>query len=90
MSLDNIAENKHDELLALLNPLIDFMNSNGYNYFLVAGKDGICSRYMRGQHNEVAGILTGFMESNKGVMSLLKDSVYDYYHANVEPDSKKS
>jgi hypothetical protein len=36
-------ENKQEELLKLINPLINFMHENGYNYFLVAGKDEVYS-----------------------------------------------
>ena len=65
---------KHKELLALLIPLIDFMDKNEYNYFLVAGKDGTCSRYMRGNNLDLAAMLTGMAENNDAVKSLLKDS----------------
>ena len=45
MTLKEINESKHAELLSLLHPLLDFMISNNYSYFIVAGKDGTCTRH---------------------------------------------
>jgi hypothetical protein len=70
-----ISENRHKELLGVLMPLIDFMDKNGYSYFLVAGKDGVCSRYMRGNFNDVTGMLTGMAENNKEVKVILEHSL---------------
>ena len=35
MDLETITENKHKELLSLLNPLVDFMIENEYSYFIM-------------------------------------------------------
>ena len=75
MKLENITETKHEELLKLLNPLIDFMTENKFNYFLVAGKDDTCTRHMRGDFYEVTGMLTGMIENNKQVGAVLEYSV---------------
>lgn len=74
-NLEPITETKHEELLSLLNPLIDFMIKNEYNYFLVAGKDGICTRHLRGNFDDLTGIITGMMENNKDVRAILEYSV---------------
>lgn len=50
-------ETKHDELLNLLMPLVDFMNVNGFSYFLVAGKDGIASQYVNGKNEDISGMI---------------------------------
>jgi hypothetical protein len=68
-----VNESKHDELLELLNPLIEFMDKNDFHYFIVAGKGGMCSRYMRGKYQEVHGMVHGMMENNAHVRYLIKD-----------------
>ena len=73
--LKTITETKHKELMALLNPLVDFMIENEFNYFLVAGKYGICSRHLRGEFGDITGMITGMMEKNKEVKGLLEYSV---------------
>jgi hypothetical protein len=70
--MKTVADTQHKELLKLLNPLVDFMTANGYNYFLVAGKDGICTRHMRGSADDVGGMIIG-MAKNKDVRAMLKD-----------------
>ena len=70
-----IAESKHDELLALLNPLLDFMTSNKYSFFLVAGKDGTCTRHMRGMADDLSAMLGGMAENNKDVKGILTYTV---------------
>lgn len=73
--LNPISENKHQELLKHLMPLVDFMDANGYSYFLVAGKDGTCSRYMRGTVNDVTLMLSGMAEKNKQVKVMLESAI---------------
>ena len=70
-----VQESKHKELMALMNPLIDFMIENDFSYFLVAGKDGVCTRHMRGKFDDVSGMLTGMMENNQEEKGLLKYAV---------------
>lgn len=70
--LKPITETKHAELLALLNPLVDFMIDNKFNYFLVAGKDGTCTRHMRGKFLDVSGMISGMMENNDEVKAIVK------------------
>jgi len=66
-----VQESKHKELMALMNPLIDFMIENDFSCFLVAGKDGVCTRHMRGKFHDVSGMLTVMMENNQEVKGLL-------------------
>lgn len=73
MDLETITENKHKELLSLLNPLVDFMIENEYSYFTVAGKDGTCTRHLRGDYIDVHGMISGMMENNKQVNEMIKD-----------------
>lgn len=74
-NLKSITESKHDELLALLNPLVDFMTENDFSYFLVAGKNGVCTRHMRGKFNDVFGMISGMAENNGEVKAILERSV---------------
>lgn len=73
--LDNDIEAKHNELLSLLNPLAEFMNKNGFNYFLVAGKDGKCARYAAGRREDISGMISGLIKSNKEVADIIGDAV---------------
>ena len=78
MELENIAENKHEELMALINPLVDFMIKNEYNIFMVAGKDNICTRHLRGQYDDVTGMITGMMQTQKQVAVIMQDAVTNF------------
>ncbi len=78
MDLETITENKHKELLSLLNPLVDFMIENEYSYFIVAGKDGTCTRHLRGNYDDVHGMITGMMQTQKQVGAMLTDIVNDF------------
>lgn len=75
MELKKTIETKHKELLALLNPLIDFMVENKFNYFLIIGKDGTCTRHLRGHFDDITGMITGMMKANKEVRGMLEYSV---------------
>lgn len=66
-------QNTHDELLALANPLIDFMIERGYHFFLVAGKDGVCMRHLKGDKDELHGIISGLMETNDRIRKMFKE-----------------
>ena len=70
-TLEPISETKHQELLALLNPLVDFMIENKYNYFLVVGKDGTCTRHLRGKFDDVTGMIAGMMETQPCVRDII-------------------
>jgi hypothetical protein len=59
-----VNESNHHELLSLLKPLVEFMDKHEYNYLFVAGKDELCSRYIRGRRDDIAGMLHGFVENN--------------------------
>jgi len=76
--LELIAETKHEELLKLINPLVDFMNENGFHYFIIAGKDEECTRHMKGTFDDLEGMLIGMMQNNKGVESLIKSSINQF------------
>lgn len=77
MELSTISENKHQELLSRLNPLMDFLTKNGYSYFVVAGKEGTCSRYIGGKRDDVAGMISGIAESQKQIADMFIDIVKD-------------
>ena len=68
---ESINQKNQEELLKLLNPLIEFMDKNNFHYFLVAGKDGVCSRYMRGETEEVISMFSGFAKNHDCVGSIL-------------------
>ena len=75
MKIQKTNETKHSELLALLNPLLDFLTENNYNLFLVAGKDGTCTRHAFGDNGDIAGMLKGMMETSEDVKTLINKIV---------------
>lgn len=89
MNLETLTEPKHEELLSLLNPLVDFMHQNNFNFFLVAGKDGICTRHLRGNYDDVVGMITGMMQDNKQVDIVIRDAVNDVDNKSNLDDGKK-
>lgn len=75
MEIKKTKETKHSELLVLLNPLLDFLTENNYNLFLVAGKDGTCTRHAFGDNGDVAGMIKGMMETNEDIEKLINQVV---------------
>lgn len=78
MELETVTETKHKELMKLINPLVDFMSANEYSFFLVAGKDGTCTRHLRGNYDDVHGMIMGMMQTQKQVGAMLTDIVNDF------------
>ena len=68
-----IVMSKHDELLLLINPLVDFMEKNSFNFLLVAGKDGTCSRYMHGNYDDLHGMIKGMTETQPKLLEIVKE-----------------
>jgi hypothetical protein len=77
MEIQKTIDSNHSELLALLKTLVDFLIEKEYSFFLVAGKDGVCSRYAFGDDGDVAEMINGMMEVNKDVDVLIKQIVVD-------------
>ena len=78
MELELIEDSNHDELLVLLNPLVDFMIKHEYNYFIVAGKGGVCTRHLRGKADDVGGMIEGVMQTQKDFREVLTDIVREF------------
>lgn len=72
-------EIKHDLMLDLLNPLIDLLEKEGFNFLIVAGKDGLCSRYAAGNKIELTDILGELCQKNPQLKNVLKEASNDYY-----------
>lgn len=90
MKVKQIKETKHKELLSLLNPLVDFMAANNYSYFLVAGKNGLCSRHIMGNADDVHGMVTSMMEKHEQVKTIITDVVMAYKGEVVLKSQKNS
>lgn len=75
----------HTQLLELLTPLIAFMDANNFSYFLVAGKDGICSRYVRGGFADIKPMVVGLVNNHKEIRRLLEECVLE---TNDSPDGE--
>lgn len=71
IKLDKIQEEKHKELIALVNPLLEHLRANNYTFLFVAGKDELCSRYMEGTHTDLHGILNGLAKTHKGFCDVI-------------------
>ena len=77
MDIEKVTEENHEELLKLLTPLIKFLDLNEYRYFINIGQDGLCSRYMRGKHDDIVGILTGMASKNNDVKNIILECAND-------------
>lgn len=75
MKIAPAAETNHQELLTLLNPLLDFMDKKGYSFFIAAGKDGVCTRHLKGQYEDIEGMIIGMMKKNKQIDSMITEIV---------------
>lgn len=76
----------HKQLLAHLEPLIDFMDKNGHSYFLVAGKYGVCARYLLGNNTDLIGMLTGMAENNECVKKILIEAVNELNKKSIKKE----
>jgi hypothetical protein len=74
-------QKKHQEFLKLFNPLLDFMKKNGFSYFVVAGKDGICARYIEGNPYDLSAMIGELAEKNKQVKE-----IFEYGIKSLETD----
>jgi hypothetical protein len=83
MELKKLTETQHKELMVLINPLIDFMSKNGYSFFLVAGKDGVCTRHLMGKYDDIHGMISGMMQTQKQVETLITDVVNDFEKGKI-------
>jgi hypothetical protein len=72
MNIQTENETAHNDLLTLVNPLISFMAENGYSFMFVAGKDGTCTRHLKGSYDDIEAMLSGMAEKNKQVAAIFK------------------
>ena len=75
METEKISYNDHKELLRLLKPFVDFMDSNGYSYLLLAGKDGKCARYLNGTVADMSGMIADMAQKHKTVKKMFEHSL---------------
>lgn len=75
MNLEKLAETKHKELMQLINPLIDFMKKSNYTFFLVAGKDGVCTRHLMGDYYDLHGMVSGMCKTQPQVKAILTEII---------------
>lgn len=45
------------------------------NLFLVAGKDGTCTRHAFGDNGDIAGMIKGMMENSEDIENLINEVV---------------
>ena len=77
-------ENQNEELLKLINQLVNFMHENGYNYFLIAGKDEVCSRFAEGNSDDLAGMISGFMHSQPQARKVIDESMEQFVNESLK------
>jgi len=65
MKLEKTQEEKHKDIVALMNPLLEHLRANNYTFLVVAGKDDLCSRYMEGTQETLFGMLNMQAKTNK-------------------------
>lgn len=62
----------HHQLLEKLNPVIDYMTENKIHHFVLAGRDGTCSRYLLGNFDDLSSMLEDMANKNPDVKKLIK------------------
>lgn len=68
-------ENQHDEMLEQLEPFIEYLQTNGFQYFINVAKNGIAANYIGPTRAELTACLGNLVERNKEVESLLVDAL---------------
>lgn len=86
-NINPVEEPNHIELLNLLLPLVEFLDENNYSYFLVAGKDGVCSRYLRGTWADLLPMLKDMAKKNECVEKLIKTTAFEMINENHQPET---
>jgi hypothetical protein len=66
------SKSNHDQLLEKLNPVVDYMTAYRIHHFVLAGKDGTCSRYLLGNLDDLAAMLEDMANKNPDVKKLIK------------------
>lgn len=75
MKAENITETTHDEFLKLLIPVIEFMHTNGFSYFMVAGKEEVCSQYVGGKAEDISGILESLFINHTNIKDAVEEII---------------
>jgi len=75
MEIEDITETTHDEFLTLLVPVIEFMHKHKYSYFLVAGKDDLCSQYVGGNAADISGMLESLFIKHPNIKEAVKSVI---------------
>lgn len=68
-------KNDHDQMLKLLLPLIDYMNTNGFSYFLVAGKNNVASNYVAGNPEDINGMLESLFLNHPNIKEAVEQLI---------------
>jgi len=66
---------EHKELIAKLAGLVDFLQRNGFGYWLSVGKDGQGANYCGGKVHDVVDVVSDLASRNEQVAKLLQDAL---------------
>jgi len=58
----------------LLKRFIEYCNQNSLHYLVIVGKEGVCSRYMRGRQDDMTSMVSGMVENNPKFGQMLKNA----------------
>jgi len=58
----------------LLKAFIEYCNENGLHYMVIVGKEGVCSRYMRGDQCDLTSMVSSMVKNNPKFGELLKNA----------------
>lgn len=71
MSKAKAQQQKADDLLKAF---IEYCNENSLHYMVIVGKEGVCSRYMRGRQDDMTSMVSGMVENNPKFGQMLKNA----------------
>lgn len=66
---------QHQKVDNLLEPLIDFCNAHEFHYMIIIGKDQVCSRYSRGNQDDINAMITGMIENNPKLADMIATAI---------------
>jgi len=75
MSLDKKDQELHDEMLARLTSLVEYLQANDFGYWLTVGRLGTAANYCGGNKAEVVGAVTNLTERNPQIAGTLRQAL---------------
>ena len=77
-----------DEMIRLVADAAEHARNNGFTFLMVAGRDGVCSRYMGGLPGELRNILLGLAEDTPAFKKVVANILMDLTEKDLKDEPK--